>query len=129
MHEKRIELRWRDLDAYGHVNQAVYLTFAEEVLDHWFHQKLGMSPGTVWDYVAARTTIEYRSELRLTDLQVVGSASLARLGTKSVTANVTLGAPDGRTVAELEMVVAAIDGKGGESRPLTEQERAALSAA
>ena len=90
MHEKRIDLRWRDLDAYGHVNQAVYLTFAEEVLDHWFQQKLGLRPGTVWDYVAARTTIEYRSELRLTDVQVVGSASLARLGTKSVTANVTL---------------------------------------
>jgi acyl-CoA thioester hydrolase len=128
MHEKRIDLRWRDLDAYGHVNQAVYLTFAEEVLDHWFQQKLGLRPGTIWDYVAARTTIEYRSELRLTDVQVVGSASLARLGTKSVTANVTLAAPDGRVVAELELLVAAIDGKGGSSRPLTERERAALSA-
>src|SRR5687768_3273931 len=101
MHEKRIDLRWRDLDAYGHVNQAVYLTFAEEALDDWFQQKLGLRPGTVWDYVAARTTIDYRSELRLTDVQVVGSASLARLGEKSVTANVSLAAPDGRVVAEL----------------------------
>ena len=58
MHEKRIDLRWRDLDAYGHVNQAVYLTFAEEVLDDWFQQKLGKRPGTSWDYVAARTTVE-----------------------------------------------------------------------
>jgi acyl-CoA thioesterase FadM len=41
---------------------------------------------------------------------------------------VTLAAPDGRVVAELELVVAAIDGKGGSSRPLTERERAALSA-
>jgi acyl-CoA thioester hydrolase len=128
MHEKRIDIRWRDLDAYGHVNQAVYLTFAEEVLDHWFQKKLGLGPGTVWDYVAARTTIEYRSELRLTDVQVLGSASLAGLGTKSVTANVRLGAPDGRVVAEVELVVVAIDGKGGTSRPLTERERAALAA-
>lgn len=128
MHEKRIDLRWRDLDAYGHVNQAVYLTFAEEVLDDWFQQKLGLRPGTVWDYVAARTTIEYRSELRLTDVQVVGSASLARIGAKSVTANVTLGAPDGRVAAELELVVAVIDGKGGATRPLTEPEREALAA-
>jgi acyl-CoA thioester hydrolase len=127
-HEKRIDIRWRDLDAYGHVNQAVYLTFAEEVLDSWFRQKLGLRPGIVWDYVAARTTIEYRSELKLTDGQVVGSASLGRLGTKSVTANVTLGAPDGRVVAELELVVAVIDGKGGASRALTEQERQALAA-
>jgi acyl-CoA thioester hydrolase len=128
MHEKRIDIRWRDLDAYGHVNQAVYLTFAEEVLDHWFQEKLGLGPGTVWDYVAARTTIEYRSELRLTDVQVLGSASLAGLGTKSVTANVRLGAPDGRVVADVELVVVAIDGKGGTSRPLTERERAALAA-
>ena len=127
-HEKRIDLRWRDLDAYGHVNQAVYLTFAEEVLDDWFQQRLGMRPGTVWDYVAARTTIEYRSELRLADRQVVGSAALARLGEKSVTANVTLSAPDGRVAAELELVVVAIAGQGGASRALTEQEREALAA-
>jgi acyl-CoA thioester hydrolase len=128
MHEKRIDLRWRDLDAYGHVNQAVYLTFAEEVLDDWFRRRLGLTPGTVWDYVAARTTIEYRSELRLDDVQVVGSASLVRLGTKSVTAAVTLRAADGRLVAELELVVAVIDGRGGASRPLTPPERAALAA-
>ena len=45
MHEKTIDIRWRDLDAYGHVNQAVYLTYAEEVLDEWFRQKLGRDPG------------------------------------------------------------------------------------
>jgi acyl-CoA thioester hydrolase len=128
MHEKRIDLRWRDLDAYGHVNQAVYLTFAEEVLDDWFQQKLGKRPGTSWDYVAARTTVEYRSELRLADVQVVGSAALARLGAKSVTANVTLATPDGRLAANLELVVAVIDGKGGAPRPLTEPEREALAA-
>src|SRR5262245_49191454 len=127
MLQKHIDIRWRDLDAYGHVNQAVYLTFAEEVLDDWFRHKLDLRPGTVWDYVAARTTIEYRSELKLTDRQVVGTASLGRLGTKSVTTNVRLDAPDGRIVAELELVVAVIDGKGGASRPLTESERAALS--
>ena len=39
----------------------------------------------------------------------------------------TLRAPDGRVVAELEHVVAVIDGKGGASRPLTEREREALA--
>ena len=66
-HEKRIEIRWRDLDSYGHVNQAVYLTYAEEVLDDWFRTKLGRDPGVGWDYVARRTTIDYRGELRLAD--------------------------------------------------------------
>ena len=126
-HEKRIEIRWRDLDSYGHVNQAVYLTYAEEVLDDWFRTKLGRDPGVGWDYVARRTTIDYRGELRLADRVAVGSAELARLGTTSLTARVTLSAPDGRVATELELVVVAIDGKGGAARPLTDAERTALS--
>jgi acyl-CoA thioester hydrolase len=125
---KQIDIRWRDLDAYGHVNQAVYLTFAEEVLDDWFQQRLGLRPGVAWDYVAAKATIEYRSELRLTDRQAVGTAALVRLGSKSVTVQVTLASPEGRVAAELELVVVAIDGRGGASRELTEAERSALSA-
>lgn len=127
-HEKRIEIRWRDLDSYGHVNQAVYLTFAEEVLDDWFRAKLGRTPGMVWDYVARRTTIDYRGELRLADRVAVGTAELVGLGTTSVTARVTLSAPDGRLATELELVVVAIDGKGGAPRPLSDGERTALSA-
>jgi acyl-CoA thioester hydrolase len=127
--EKRIDIRWRDLDAYGHVNQAVYLTFAEEVLDDWFQQRLGRRPGLALDYVAARATLEYRSELRLTDVQAVGTVELVRLGTKSVTAKVTLSAPDGRVATEVELVVVAIDGQGGPSRELTDEERAALTVA
>jgi acyl-CoA thioester hydrolase len=129
MAEKRIDIRWRDLDAYGHVNQAVYLTFAEEVLDDWFQQRLGRRPGLALDYVAAHATIEYRSELRLTDVQAVGTVELVRLGTKSVTAKVTLSAPDGRVATEIELVVVAIDGRGGASRELTGAERASLSGA
>ena len=126
-HEKRIEIRWRDLDSYGHVNQAVYLTYAEEVLDDWFRTKLGRDPGVGWDYVARRTTIDYRGELRLADRVAVGSAELAQLGTTSLTARVTLSAPDGRVATELELVIVAIDGKGGAPRPLTDAERSALS--
>jgi acyl-CoA thioester hydrolase len=127
VHEKRIDIRWRDLDAYGHVNQAVYLTYAEEVLDDWLRARLALAPGTVWDYVAARTTIDYRSELRQADVQAVGSVESVVLGTKSVTATTVLRAPDGRVAAEIELVVVVIDGKGGPSRALTDAERAALS--
>ena len=67
--------------------------------------------GTTWDYVARRTTIDYLGELRLTDRVAVGSAELVRLGTTSVTARVTLSAPDGRVATELELVIVAIDGK------------------
>ena len=89
--------------------------------------QLGRDPGVGWDYVARRTTIDYRGELRLADRVAVGSAELAQLGTTSLTARVTLSAPDGRVATELELVIVAIEGKGGAPRPLTDAERSALS--
>ncbi|MEA2268861.1 MAG: acyl-CoA thioester hydrolase, partial [Solirubrobacteraceae bacterium] len=41
MHSKRIEIRWRDVDNYGHVNNAVYLTYLEEVRDEWLLSVIG----------------------------------------------------------------------------------------
>ncbi len=102
------------------------MTYAEEVLDDWFRRRLGLEPGHVWDYVAARTTLVYHAELRQTDGHAVGSVELVRLGTSSVTARIELRRPDGTLAAEVEVVVVAVAGRGGGSRPLTERERAAL---
>ena len=128
MHEKRIEIRWRDLDAYAHVNQAVYSTYFEETLDGWLRGVLGLGEGEVWDYVAARVAIDYRAELLLDDREAVGSVRLERVGTKSVTARAELHASDGRLAAEAELIVVARDSKTGESRPLTDAERTAFEA-
>jgi acyl-CoA thioester hydrolase len=128
MHDKRIEIRWRDLDAYGHVNQAVYLTYLEEVLDDWIRGVLGLAEGQAWHYVAARVSIDYRAELRLADRQAVGTVRLERVGTKSVTASSEIRAPDGRLAAEAELVIVARDPSTGESRALTDAERAAFEA-
>ena len=129
MHEKRIAIRWRDLDVNAHVNQAVYSTYFEETLDHWLRGVLGLGEGEVWNYVAARVAIDYRAELRLSDREAIGSVRLERLGTKSVTARAELRTPDGRLAAEAEMVVVARDPETGESRPLTDHEHAAFGAA
>ena len=47
MHEKRIEVRWRDVDNYGHVNNAVYLTYLEEVRDEWLARTIS-DDDAVW---------------------------------------------------------------------------------
>jgi acyl-CoA thioester hydrolase len=125
--EKRIEIRWRDLDAYGHVNQAVYVTYAEEVLDAWLRERLGLEPGHAWDYVAKKTTVVYHAELRQPDLHAAGTARLVRVGTSSVTVVLELRRPDGELAAEVEAVIVAIAGAGGGARALTPDERAALA--
>lgn len=128
--EKRIDIRWRDLDLLGHVNQAVYQTYGEEIADAWFREVLGLAEGEVWDYVAVRLATDYRSELRLADKQVVGTAKLVRLGTSSVTVALELrAASDDRVVAETECVFAVWDREARAARPIADEERALLEAA
>ena len=59
MHSKRIDIRWRDLDAYQHVNSGVYMTYLEEIVDDWLRHVFGLPEGAIWDYVTARAAIDY----------------------------------------------------------------------
>jgi acyl-CoA thioester hydrolase len=111
------------------VNQAVYLTYFEEVLDAWVRAVLGLEEGRVWDYVAAHVSIDYRNELRLSDRSAIGSCGLVRMGNSSVTAGLELRAPDGRLAAEGEIVIVARDPDSGRSRPLLDHEREAFERA
>ena len=83
-HEKRVEIRWSDVDAYMHVNNAVYATYLEECRDEWVDRALG-ELGDAWDFVLARVAIDFRRELRLEDEEVVVSCTLHRIGNSSVT--------------------------------------------
>ncbi len=124
-HEKRIEIRWRDMDVYGHVNNAVYLTYLEEVRDEWLGGVLG-DPGEVWNYVLARVAIDFRRELALADDMVVARCGLGRVGMSSITTREELRTVDGELAAEAEAVLVARDPETGRSRPLTDAERSAL---
>jgi acyl-CoA thioester hydrolase len=124
VHEKPIEIRWRDLDGYGHVNNAVYLTYLEEVRDEWLERTLG-SDESVWDYVIARVAIDFRRELTQADDEVVARCTLARVGNSSLTTREEL-LVGGQVAAEAEVVLVARDRENGRARPLVERERLAL---
>jgi Predicted thioesterase len=68
-----IAIRWRDVDNYGHVNNAVYLTYLEECRDRWVRRTLGDDVG----FVIVRVAIDFRRELSLED----GSVTVACGGT------------------------------------------------
>jgi acyl-CoA thioester hydrolase len=126
-HEKRIEIRWRDLDAYRHVNNAVYATYLEEGRDEWMVHALG-DAGDPWDYVLARVAIDFRRELTQDDDAVLVRIRLTRIGTSSLTLHEEIVTLDGSLSAEAEAVLVARDRENGRSRPLTDVERAALAA-
>ena len=126
-HEKRIEIRWRDLDALGHVNNAVYATYLEEARDEWMQRALE-GAGDLWDYVLVRIAIDFRRELTQGDDAVLVRTRLTRIGTSSLTLREEVVKLDGTLSAEAESVVVARDRATGASRPLTVAEREAYAA-
>ena len=123
MHEKQIEIRWRDMDAFGHVNNAAFLTYLEEVRDEFLDRALSPA-GSSWDFVLVRVAIDYRRELTQADDIISTSCRLVSLGTSSVTTREEIRTLDGELAAEAESVMVARDRDAGRSRPMTEVERA-----
>ena len=57
----KVHVRWDDLDAFGHINNAKYLTYAQEARSDftWFsRQKAGKKP-LLADMVVARAEVDY----------------------------------------------------------------------
>ena len=52
--EVPVTVRWRDIDALGHVNNAVFLTYLETGRDRFFHALVG---DTFLDLVLVRLEI------------------------------------------------------------------------
>ena len=63
-----IKIRYNDLDTYGHVNNAVYITYLEEGRTAWFQDKVGAN--WEWDkqgILLARHEINYKFPVLFND--------------------------------------------------------------
>jgi acyl-CoA thioester hydrolase len=121
MIEVPISIRWRDVDSYGHVNNAVYLTYLEEARDRWAETTL---PDT--NFVIVRIAIDYRRELSLEDHEVVVTCRGLRYGSSSISTAEQVRAREGWVAAEAESVIVAHDERSRRARPLTDAERERL---
>jgi acyl-CoA thioester hydrolase len=123
---ERVELplRHRDMDALGHVNQAVYHELLEEARAAWFRRVLPDLPFT--GYVLVHVELDYRREVRISDRQLIGECRVAALGNSRIELENRLLLADGTVAVEGTAVLVAWDEETRRSRPLTEDERAAL---
>jgi len=103
--ERAVDVRWRDTDALGHVNHAVFLTYLEEGRDAFFTGVLHSDPM----YVVAHIDMDFRAEVRLEDQRVTVRVEVERIGTTSVTTRETILAPAGTPVAEARVVTVQWD--------------------
>jgi len=125
MTQVTIPIRWRDVDNYGHVNNAVYLTYLEEARDGWVRETLGPEV----DFVIVRIAIDYRRELSQDDDEVTVSCRGVGYGTSSIRTAEEIVAKAGWIAAASESVIVAHDAEARSSRPLTDEERETLDRA
>jgi acyl-CoA thioester hydrolase len=121
--ETTVTVRWSDEDGFGHVNNAAFLTYLEEARDRLFDTLFGASS---YDFVLVRVAIDYRSELSHRDGEVVVEVVVTGHGRSSVRTHEVVRTRDGRVAAEAEVVAVAVVHGTGRSRPLREEELAAL---
>jgi acyl-CoA thioester hydrolase len=120
----RVDIRWRDMDAFRHVNNAVYLSYLEEARDEWFLQVLGNGL-LLNDFLLARVAIDYRSPLTQDDGQVEVEIRCVRVGNSSVgTVERMTSVREGRLGAEAEAVLVHYDWDAGTSKPMDDELRA-----
>ena len=115
---RRERVRWRDCDALGHVNNAVYSTFLEEARIE--------ALGGLAEFILARVEIDFRAELRAGE-EIEVRTRCSRIGTKSLDLEHEIHA-NGRVAAQAKSVLVGYDYELGASVPLSEQLRARLTA-
>ena len=116
----RETVRFRDLDALGHVNNAVYLTYLEQARVAFL-----LPEGADYSHmILARCEIDFRSQLSLGETVDI-AVTPTRVGTKSFELAYEMKTGD-RVVAEARTVLVAYDYERGESRPLPDAWRKLL---
>ena len=123
MFEHPVDVRWRDVDALGHVNHAVFLTYLEEGRDAFFKQAFGGEP----DYVVARVEVDLRAEVRFPERRVTVRLAVERLGTTSLTTRETILTASGEIAAQARVVSVRWDRQARRPIPFSEEERVRLT--
>ncbi len=124
-------VRWSDVDAYGHVNNVVYLTYLEEARVALFARAEASQRRLDTGVVVARHEIEYRAPLLPRTTPVPVETWVRRVGNSSVTFGyeVVDTAPDGTrtTYALASSVLVPVNMRTGSPCRVSPEEKAALA--
>ena len=117
-------VRWDDIDAFGHVNNAKYLTFAQEARFQWSYYefvKRNQTP-TIVEMVVARAEVDFVAPIYEGGAFVDVQIWVDSVGTSSFTLNYEISS-NGVIHARIKTVQVAVSMETKKSRPLTETER------
>lgn len=134
--EVPVQVRWSDLDAYGHVNNASLLTLLEEARVHAFWAGgpegspttaiIDAGPGASSVTVIARQESEYLGQIPHHRRPILVEVWIGRMGGASMDVCYEVHAPDRSEVyARASTTVVMLDAASGRPRRLTDAEREA----
>ena len=110
MFTHKIDVRFRDCDALGHVNNSVYLTYLEQARLHYWRALwgFGSTDSTAPGVIMARAEIDYRRPAHYGQVLEVKLA-LAAIGTTSFTYSYDITNEAGELVASARTVQVMYD--------------------
>lgn len=103
-----IEIRFADLDAYGHVNNAVFFTYLEHARVKMFQEYFGAFLESSLLFLVVRAECDYKAPITLND-QLLITLTVEKLRHSSFTFNYLLHNGDGRHFATARTVMVGYD--------------------
>jgi len=128
-HRTTLQVRFRDIDAFGHVNNAVFLSYAELARIRYLLDVL--RPDQPFDrlpLILARVELDFRSPIQFGE-EVLVETRVDRVGRTSfaMSHRMTAGA-EGRLVGDLQTVLVVYDYRAARPMPVPGAWREAFAA-
>jgi acyl-CoA thioester hydrolase len=125
----RLEVRFRDCDALGHVNNAVYLTYLEQArFNHW--RAIGLADlsggADIPGVIVARVEIDYRRPAKFGDVLDV-RLGVAAIGRTSFTYEYEIVDAEQQLIASARTVIVRFDYSTNRPVPMSDALKQALT--
>jgi acyl-CoA thioester hydrolase len=130
LHSLKLQVRWGDMDALGHVNNAEYLRYFEQSRIEWLEALGYRTTGEGDGPILAKATVTYLKPIVYpSELEV--RLFVTRVGNTSFTcgADIVNGRDATERFTEGEFVIVWVDYAAGKSVPLPDRLRAVLAGA
>jgi acyl-CoA thioester hydrolase len=127
-HRTLIEVRFRDIDALGHVNNAVFFSYVEHARVRYFAEVLGLDVTQRFPLILARLAMDYSAPILLGEpVEVASRADWIGRTSFAMSHRLTAG-PDRHQVARCDTVIVAYDYGVARPMPVPDEWRAAMVA-
>jgi acyl-CoA thioester hydrolase len=122
MTSHRVQTRWGDLDALGHVGHTAVLLYLEAGRDAFLREH-GISRD---QYVVGRCSVTFAHEIPADVAEVTVECDARAVGGSSITTGERIVDGAGDVLVEAEFGIVLWDSGARTSRPITDEERASL---